>query len=541
MSIRVDIQYIQRLFNETNVPKVLFGLGLTFATVVGAQMGTIGAVAGAVLYGAGVVKMAPLFVRRSVNYLIEYRSMCTDSLPPFIKTKCNYVHRYSSREEIVEFLYRRLYICYEIATSDKPVTNVATVEKKLDEASHLLKRHIEAITGPEREILVDILHKSQVEALIATAKSHLSFDIGYLSHLSPAYEEIVCRIKPEERANIENRLKTLPDKEKNIQALLKANGNWDAPIYSNPAFPDYNLEAVRLGLLPPADFATIQTYWEVLQAHQHPSGRKAYSIFNADGTVNEEAKKLMLKTFVCEESFMNDEQMEQFYKEMRKLPKLQHTFWIVDNWKVGANDTLYRVMNAFSRVDDARMMVSSLGIFTAFLKVKFGDDAVEPVPVIGLSPWEEIRQHHLENKRVLALHFPGVELLDEADGQYAPWYFFQKHDRYHLFMASCIALWLKKIFVKCYDLTGHTPFVDMDIIQFKIPRDEKYDLNFRFWYQVAQFCYSTKNSHHATIARLLPMYPEIKAGPKEAARDNPYTSQLQEMSEIWQKRLSNNS
>ncbi len=113
------------------------------------------------------------------------------------------------------------------------------------------------------------------------------------------YQEITRRATPKERKLLEATLASLPEKDQHIQELLIAleKADWNDPIFKNPLYPHYALEAVRQGKLSQDDYATVMIFWEMLQLHKAEE-ITTVPLFNEDGTANEEAKELIKETLI---------------------------------------------------------------------------------------------------------------------------------------------------------------------------------------------------------------------------------------------------
>lgn len=252
-------------------------------------------------------------------------------------------------------------------------------------------------------------------------------------HLSPPeqrYLEMTRRLSIKELHELNQKLKELPEKEKNITALMDAitKGEYKAAILSSPELPFYALDALHLGLIDEYQFGTIQTVWAIKEQHGSFNSMRVISLFNEDESINKEAYEIIHETLTNigpndkKVTFLKEEKLAELFLAFKQLPKSERVFFALPNQELGPNhicDALNHVkFNIFCRAPKRGVrMHPSLGMMQALIKVKHGDQGVKINPVLGLSPAVDMKKIE---ERDLAVHFPGVKLPKTADGFNAP-------------------------------------------------------------------------------------------------------------------------
>lgn len=407
-----------------------------------------------------------------------------------------------------EFFYRKIYEMYQRIGRGKPARNDLEFRERLNLAAKLVYRHLEkGLSENEKIVLLDRLDENIRANLLEKAKLELLIDLSLHLKSAPVYEEIVRRATPKERKALEEKLQSLPLISENIQILLEAiqQGDWDAEIFQNKDYPNYALEAVRRGQLSTEDYATVMIYWETTQMYPDAKQVKRVAIFDADGKVNEEAKKLIVATlydrkpekYLYQSPLLTPAQLDQLFEKLKKLPKIQQQIWIVPNGKEQIMEAIQTPILA--QISDQEMMIAPLGLMQAVLDTAFGKDAVKLNPVHGLSSWGDIRQNHLDQKRDYAIRAPLIELPEEADGNKARGPYFGKHDFFHALLISTVPLAFRQKYVECYDIIQRlyptidpdkgSGFIDMDVPDF-----------FRNFFQKNEF---QENVFWSTLADLI--------------------------------------
>ena len=285
------------------------------------------------------------------------------------------------------------------------------------------------------------------------------------------------RLSTKEQTQLIDKLRSLPPINQKIGDLIEAlkRGNWRAPIFSDPDFPYYALLACNQGLITSHQFGTIQIYWSTIQYHEGKKNVCAAPIFKYDDVVPEAAQAIFETLFLNPETalaqmglydpnipLLTEKQFEAFFEQLNQLPASeQYVFLVHDKDPISPDlpptisQRLYlgTGYNVFCRnIEAGTRMVPSIGMMQAFLNVRYGKNAVQLNPVIGLSSEADIRQNGLESKRDTAVCFPGVELPEEADTFRAPWYDFTYHDFYHAMLASGIPVQYRPLLVQIADI-----------------------------------------------------------------------------------------
>jgi hypothetical protein len=316
------------------------------------------------------------------------------------------------------------------------------------------------------------------------------------------YHEVVRRASEKEKAALEAKLASLPDKQKWIQKLLSAlkEGHWQSPIFQTKDYTCYALEALKQGKLTQEAFATVQIFWEVQQAHPKKD-IEASPLFKKDGSVNEDARSWIKETFRARGAyqkkskdafFLSEPQIDQLFEEMRSLPKAEQTIWKVpDNLKIKGleltiSQRIYAIgINIFGRPRFGKTrLVPTLGLMQSYLNVKYGSNAVKINPVLGLSSDDDLRKNGVEDKRDMGLHHRAVLLGNIADSFAAPWYDFLYHDFYHAIVISSIPKELRRVYIKIFDILEKTIHVHgikkntLSEISLIVLRDRYLDMEF---------------------------------------------------------------
>jgi hypothetical protein len=279
---------------------------------------------------------------------------------------------------------------------------------------------------------------------VATVSSlyQLSSAIDIYGH-NPNLEEMLRRVNPAERLNLEKELATLPKKEESIEELCKAldGQDWQASIFQHEKYPYYALAALELGRIRPMQFATLMLFWSVAQ--HKPI---VIPLFNPDSTVNIEARAFIAATLEG-----TDINIDDLFELMKDYPPSEQQIFVIADTQT--EKTVSRAINEdlhlpfLSRAFGKRM-ISSLGLMQALLTVRFLDEAVTLNPVLGLSSTDDITYNVLHGTRDVAIPFPGISLPKKADGYLAPDADFPYHDTYHAYLLSSIPPQHRTLFLR---------------------------------------------------------------------------------------------
>ncbi len=384
-----------------------------------------------------------------------------------------------------------------------------------------------------------------------------ALDKPYSPQRSSDFEELISRVSPEERSHIDEKLALIADnKDVKIQMLHEAleSQNWDHEIFQDENYPYYALEAVGLEegdkhKLSRGQFATLMSFWKTSQDFQV----RSIPLFNTNGSINEEARKIIKQTLRLASQdpiyFLSDEQIEQFFEEMSKLPKSEQQFFIVpkiESKEVTALKVIYELgINIFAHFfekSQEKRMIPSFGMMQAYLNVKYEQDAVEMMPFIGLSSIDDIRENGLKGERDFAIHFPGVSLPEKADDVQALGFDFSYHDFYHSLVASSAPRKFPPLFIQIADIiyrfkrqkteilnnkiqNMYELFIDMEVTPFRHELRDDSSENDLFWEHIDSVFEDVrfrsaeelwlKMEIAELIAKELPLKHELLAGPRE--------------------------
>jgi len=343
--------------------------------------------------------------------------------------------------------------------------------------------------------------------------------------------------------------------EKRIHDLARALdlGNWcDAIFEDRSRLPYLALRCYHDETITPEQFATLMIYWSALKHHPH------WDILPCDWEHN---TSLIKKTFAIpkkiDKKFQNHyhkaphlspKQQARFFELMKEVPPSERTFFLVPDFqhRDGAAYSISQAIehnlgiNVFNRVvvDGKTMrMIPSFAMMQAFLQAFAGEElAVRMNPGLGVWEWEDIRNDHLEGRRVLGLPFPGVKLPHEADGYSVPQdYDFIYHDFYHAFILSLVPFQHRKAFMaiekvlrdfqeemtnktkKMYVQKFSEALIDMEftsyrretISAFKKRFNERYTQDIIFWDSLREAAFvALEKIHTQESQKLLERYPD---------------------------------
>lgn len=317
-------------------------------------------------------------------------------------------------------------------------------DKRLStKASRVVKRTIESLEHPNPS---PVQKKRDVTTLAGKADS---------TKTDLKYQELICRLTPEEKENLEKTLATLPDKETKIAELVNALGEpkFTEAIFYSAKLPYYALAALQAGQIDEYQFGTLQLFWSIGQYHRSYNEMNVHALFLPDGSDNPEAVALLSQTI---HPVLSQDQLKEFMAEMRKSPPSEQCFFVVPDIQEGAKDETVsqRIhnstgINLFLRVSGGSRIIPTLGMMQTALKVYSGDDAVKINPVLGFSTVEQMKK---VEQRDMAIPFPGVALPDKADTLPAPWYDFTYHDFYHAILSSGVPVALRRLLISLADL-----------------------------------------------------------------------------------------
>lgn len=293
-----------------------------------------------------------------------------------------------------------------------------------------------------------------------------------MTQLSTEYWTLTRRIPKDRLVEINQTINALPDKEIRISQLLTAlkENNWKHEIFQDENYPLYALEAVKEKRLSSIEFSTLMFYWTAHRNHAvTPDQLEVIPIF-VDGKPNPQAVQMLKETmksyepgiavFKSNTEFLTDTQFEELIRQMAKAPASEQQFFLVpqkEDYTI-FNAIQVNKINVFGDVaSTTKRMIPSLTLMQRFLDIKFGPQAVQINPVIGLSLFKDIIANGAGGQRDMAIPFPGIDLPKDADNIFAPGFDFSYHDFYHAFIVSSIPQEHRQALVK-------SAFISIDAI-----------------------------------------------------------------------------
>lgn len=324
-------------------------------------------------------------------------------------------------------------------------------------SSSMGDRHVTISSSTSSTNLSHIVHKDRQDELpspVSVIEIYNAEAPTTEGRSNPTYYEVTRRIDPEELHELEEKMNNLCpqdhtyflelaqsgelskivgdielDSEEN---LIQSSGIKDYPIHA--------LHALRNGNLSHDDFASI-----VIPSASKDPNKTCIPLFTETGEIDEIAQMHIKETLSLYKggNILSDEELHEFFQEMKKLPKLQQYFHL----EVKRNDQLpimdvregiktqYNGLNVFSQTSSG-IMIPSVGMMQTFLKIKFKNNAARMNFVLGLSSIDDIEQNGRTNSRDAALRFPGVSLPNIADSYAALETDFLYHDFFHAIIVS---------------------------------------------------------------------------------------------------------
>jgi hypothetical protein len=181
---------------------------------------------------------------------------------------------------------------------------------------------------------------------------------------------------------------------------------------------------------------------------------KIIRLFNADGSVNKEAKAAIEQTLYpvnasdaeISNPKMNSAQLDSFFQLVQKLPYSEQQIFVTSAKKEEDEPSVREVINGRAKLNlfslfkgtdsNNYQMDASIGMWVSAMEVCFREP-VKPQIVIGISPPKDFFS---SKTRILSVAYPSVEQPTEADGYRASGTDFLYHDWYHIDFVSHIPL-----------------------------------------------------------------------------------------------------
>ncbi|HVX01074.1 MAG TPA: hypothetical protein VHA52_11675 [Candidatus Babeliaceae bacterium] len=254
------------------------------------------------------------------------------------------------------------------------------------------------------------------------------------SKLALQYQEVIRRLPAGELSEVQEKVSQVTDSEIEVLVRTIDSHQWHATLFTQNEYPYQALAALRKGKITVQQFATIMFYW--VNFTKRGIQGKMVLLFNADGTVNKEARDLIAETATTRsQTVLTDQEIDELFEEMRKQPVSEQCFFISHNPKSASLtivDTIIEGIkfNLFGKLKEGTL-IPSLSLMQASIKVRFKDQSIEINPVMGLSTEDDLF-NAAPAKRDMAIPFPGVTLPDTADGLPAKDQEFIYHDFAHM-------------------------------------------------------------------------------------------------------------
>jgi hypothetical protein len=359
----------------------------------------------------------------------------------------------------------------------------------LDKTHSLVKPHLSTICFPSvgtenplTDIVLSYLPKAFETLTRGLNKRGLkTLIIDTVPQLDPKCAGLICTYLDNAQTLL-YLLDQLIDRETTIDNLMRRieGCEWDDPIFQQPNIDQYFLDAVRQGRLTDFEFAslcltqTAQKQWNSIPLRM-PIVDK--------GGINSTTLALVDETlelfFDPPVPLLSPSQRETFLSEVQKLSPLDSLISFQPLLLLSEKNILRAIqsvgLNLFGEVSleitvtssfwktqttvSESMMITPLGFIQAFLRAKFGTDAIDLLPVIGPTGVSELRDNGIDGTRVVSLGHSFLEQLTavrlplEADGLDAPGIYFSYHDSsYHSYLSSSVSHPLRQRFVQFHDI-----------------------------------------------------------------------------------------
>ncbi len=200
-------------------------------------------------------------------------------------------------------------------------------------------------------------------------------------------------------------------------------------------------------------------------------------IFTPSGEVSPTARGLIEQTLLVEGvSYLSENELDRFFELVSQKSPLQRQFFLetrktkpvweasyfykLDSFREKISE-VYWGFNFLSHCylhGQPKYMIPSLGMMNCFLKAKFGENAVELNPVLGLSTPYDLEENARANKRDIAIRFPDIFLPETADHVSAEGFNFSYHDFFHATIVSCAPLATRERFLQCVQIISSSNY-----------------------------------------------------------------------------------
>ena len=165
-------------------------------------------------------------------------------------------------------------------------------------------------------------------------------------------------------------------------------------------------------------------------------GKEKTAVIPIHGNTHRLKSAFGLDTFY---SLLDPPEIERFLSEIKTLPNSEQIgilidvpFWPHDLFKgIRIFNQNVLPIRIFYEKGDPKLFMPSFSIFHLYNRIVFGDNAVEPYPVVGAITGKQIQEDIVE-KHVVGLNLPGTQVLEYADGLHMGRLGFSIHDMYHV-------------------------------------------------------------------------------------------------------------
>lgn len=337
-------------------------------------------------------------------------------------------------------------------------------EKKIAEAAaKLAKVNEELHTGSLNihplpfEKTVKVIKAAQKELAADEQDPHRCAWKRLFRNITPEEQQFATRIEEGE----EQQVKEIS------RALIQ--GEWNHPIFSAPRFGQYTVQAFKQKQITIEQLATVFLRWEAAEQFlESGNGLLEHPIFENE-TLSAETKKFLLPALWK----LSPDENKRFFDELAQCPLSEQSFWTVKipkkDYKEGPNRKkfgevlekfqsvfhLFRLKDCFEEPDRTVFVIPSFSILKTYLRAVFMQQAVAIIPEFGIGAPKQIELDIPQNKRLFALHFPGVKGLDKGDGYYFGKYLSSFHDFYHCHQISLIPLAHRLAYLRLSHLFKH--------------------------------------------------------------------------------------
>lgn len=202
-----------------------------------------------------------------------------------------------------------------------------------------------------------------------------------------------------------------PKRFKNRQVIADAleQGDWQHPIFNDPDFPYYALDALKQDLITPTQFATVtDLFWYKKLAAEMKSEIKILPILNDDGELSPIGRDIINVLYKQESAAVPRPQYYSYYpweakstvdfvQKVKKLPKSERFVFCLpplsDAYDHGSSTLLMEPRRQAFKLQSC-LAVFSLSLFFTSLQILFRKNAGPPTPVLGILSPKDIEESY---------------------------------------------------------------------------------------------------------------------------------------------------